>query len=51
MGIKIKTSYYIKNKNVDGWYDWKGMIKEYMRISPIRGLKVAIKRIFSEVTK
>ena len=42
-----KTLYHVKNTNVDKWVDWKGLIKEYIRIRPIRGFFKALKRILS----
>lgn len=41
----IKRKYLIKNKNVEGWFNWYQMIYQYMRIKPIKGLYFAIKRI------
>lgn len=37
--------YYIKNKNINGWVNWKGLIREYTKIRPVEGLIKAIKRI------
>ncbi len=41
----IKRKYLIKNKNVEGWFNWYQMIYQYMRIKPIKGFYFAIKRI------
>ena len=31
----IKRKYLIRNKNVQGWFNWYQMIYQYMRIKPI----------------
>jgi hypothetical protein len=47
----IKRKYLIKNKNVEGWFNWYQMIYQYMRIKPIKGFYFAIKRIIQSRQK
>ena len=50
-GNMIKRKYLIKNKNVEGWFNWYQMIYQYMRIKPIKGFYFAIKRIIQSRQK
>lgn len=45
----MKREYYIKNKNVEGWFSWHQMIYQYIKIKPIKGLYYAINRIIKSI--